>query len=203
MTDLLVGLDLDNTIVDYGSVIAAVARERALLPASFAGSKREVRDALRLLPGGEHEWTRLQAEIYGPRIDGAQAFPGVLAFLDYCSEHAITVVIVSHKTEYAGLGGTCNLRDAARSWLRTNGILGARVDETHLHFTSTRGEKLTRIRDLRPALFVDDLSEIFLEDAFPSDVEPWLFAPDGEVPPSESLGGIRHERTHRGHQSSS
>ena len=53
---LRIGIDFDNTLIDYDGVFVAAARERGLIGREIAGSKRAVRDAIRLLPDGELTW---------------------------------------------------------------------------------------------------------------------------------------------------
>jgi hypothetical protein len=60
-----IGLDLDNTLISYDRSFCSAAIERSLVPADFVGSKRDVRDRVRLLPAGELQWQRLQAHVYG------------------------------------------------------------------------------------------------------------------------------------------
>src|SRR5579862_1069174 len=193
---MLVGLDLDNTIIDYDDSALSTAEELALLPPGFTTGKRGIRDALRLLPGGEERWQQLQAEIYGPRILQARPFAGVLDFLRFCADRRIAVAIVSHKTEFAAaapLGS--NLRDAARTWLRHYGIVGPKgMSEDDVHFVATRAEKLARIAALGCAIFIDDLSEVFAEPEFPAGVERWLFAPGGQGAQSPQVRAFRSWR---------
>ena len=79
-----IGLDFDNTLIDYDRVFLAAARERGLVAPDFTGSKREVRDAIRLLPDGELAWQRLQGHVYGAGIGGAVLFDGADQFLQRC-----------------------------------------------------------------------------------------------------------------------
>ena len=78
---MLIGLDFDNTVICYDAVFLDAAKKRGLLPASFVGTKQQVRDTIRLAPGGEIEWQKLQGYVYGAGIGGAKLFPGVDAFL--------------------------------------------------------------------------------------------------------------------------
>ena len=169
-----IGLDLDNTLIDYDRLFFEVAAARGLIPAEFAGTKRDIRDHVRLLPGvdGEIEWQRLQAEVYGPAIAGATAADGALEFIQRARAHGAELTIVSHKTEYSNLGTErVSLRDAARTWLRAAGMLGAdAVPETNLYFEDTREAKIARIVALRCTHFIDDLEEVFDDPAFPPDV---------------------------------
>jgi len=61
----LIGLDFDNTLVDY---TAAFREEAAALGLSMPGaSKTQIRDTLRLQPDGEILWQKLQARVYVDR----------------------------------------------------------------------------------------------------------------------------------------
>lgn len=179
----IVGVDLDNTIIDYGDLALSTARALAFTSVDLLTGKRAVRDALRSLPDGEMQWQRLQAEMYGPRIAEALPFPGVLDFIQYCCDVGIRVVIVSHKTEFASAApaGT-NLRDAARAWLCACGIVGpGKIAAEDVFFVSTRAEKVERIAVLGCSIFIDDLVEVFAEPEFPSGVQRWLFAPEDDA----------------------
>src|SRR5580700_7790646 len=97
--EMRIGIDFDNTLIDYDRVFVEAARERGLVPRDFAGSKRAVRDAIRLLPDGELTWQRLQGHVYGAGIDGAVPVPGSQGFLQRCARERVSVFIVSHKTQ--------------------------------------------------------------------------------------------------------
>jgi hypothetical protein len=57
----VVGIDLDNTLVSYDQVLHRAAVDRGLIGAGTGVGKRAVRDEIRLGPGGEVEWQKLQA----------------------------------------------------------------------------------------------------------------------------------------------
>ena len=63
-----VGIDFDNTIVDYDDVFLTAARARGFVGEGFQGGKDVVREALRLQPDGENAWRSLQGDVYGKRI---------------------------------------------------------------------------------------------------------------------------------------
>lgn len=185
-----IGLDLDNTLVTYDALFSTVARSRKLLPPDFAGGKRDVRDAVRLLPDGELEWQSLQAHIYGAGILDAAPAPGVRDFIRRAVGQGIGMVVVSHKTEHAaGDPGGVNLRDAARKWLRTSGIVGSgAIPEGSVYFEDTREAKIARIIQLQCTHFIDDLEEVFNDPAFPARVDKLLIAETAPVP----SGPFRH-----------
>jgi hypothetical protein len=179
---VLIGVDLDNTIVCYDELLRAVALERGLIPESIPASKQAVRDWLRRA-GDEDRWTELQGYVYGPRMRDARPFTGVLAFFARCRAMQIPVFIISHRTRYPYLGEKHDLHEAARAWLRTHGFcdpdrIGLRANQIHLELT--KEDKLARIASAGCTHFIDDLPEFLDEPAFPDGVQKVLFDP-GEI----------------------
>jgi len=178
----VIGVDFDNTIVDYNDLICRVAYERGFAKESISGSKKAVRDSIRNLPEGETEWRKLQAIVYGPRIGEAKLMKGVQEFFKQCNTRGIKIYVISHKTEFASsdtLG--INLRKAALAWMQKNNFFHNRafgLAEKDVYFESTREEKINRIKELDCTHFVDDLEETFFEKSFPVNVEKILFAPE-------------------------
>lgn len=171
-----IGIDLDNTIINYERAFANAAAALGLTHTDGLG-KTELRDRIRL-DAGEDEWQRVQAHVYGPAIGDAEPYAGVEAFFEHANARGVPLVIVSHRSEFAAAAphGT-NLRTAARLWLETRGFVRAGVPE--VFFESTRRGKCERIASTGCTLFIDDLSEVFEDPAFPEGVERWLFLPAG------------------------
>jgi len=177
---LRIGLDFDNTIIRYDEVFQQAAKERGLVLDSFSGTKQQVRDAIRLQPEGEMKWQALQGYVYGRGISEAKLFPGVREFLRRARKNGDTILIVSHKTEYGHFDrDNVNLRGAALRWMEMNGFFsedGFSIMRDHVHFASTRSEKVSRIADLNCEFFVDDLEEVLSDPAFPPSVERILLS---------------------------
>ena len=174
-----IGIDLDNTIIDYEAVIRQEVGASGLVAPIPEGDKRALRDALRAIPDGESHWIRMQARIYGPGLAGAVPFAGAPEFVRRARAAGIELVIVSHKTVFADADpAQYDLREAARRWLRAHGFIGCgAIEPAHVFFESTREEKIARIAGLGVSAFVDDLVEVFAEPEFPPGVERWLFSP--------------------------
>ncbi len=185
-TPLCIGVDLDNTIVSYDRLFHQLALEEGLVPAEFPQQKETLRDAIRLRPGGNAVWTRLQALAYGPRMHLATAFPGVIRFFECCHRAGYRMQIVSHKTETASLDGhLVLLRKTALDWLESQGFLSTLgLSSADVFFESTRQEKVARISALGCTHFIDDLPEVFAEPHFPRQTQRFLFSPHprGEPP---------------------
>ena len=180
-----IGIDFDNTIISYQQAFLDAAAAGRLLPEGFVGTKQAVRDRIRLLPDGEHEWMRLQGFVYGKGIGNAVPFNGVAEFLRHCHKRGETVFIVSHKTEFGHFDTSgVNLRQAARDWIKAQGFF--RYDEyglslENVYFEGTRAEKLDRIAALGCTHFIDDLEEVLCDPKFPPHVNRILFTDGTKV----------------------
>jgi hypothetical protein len=178
-----IGIDFDNTLIDYDCVFAEAARELALVSPDFMGSKRAVRDAVRRLPNGELTWQRLQGDVYGARIGSAVPFAGATEFLQRCAQASVSTFIVSHKTRYGHYDpARIDLREAARKWMSLHGFFlpeGGVISPDHVFFEKDRAEKLARIAALGCTHFIDDLQEVFSDPRFPTGVRRILFAETG------------------------
>lgn len=177
-----IGIDLDNTIVAYDQVFLLLAKQWRLVPAHFHGAKKVLRDLIRREPGGDYQWQRLQGQVYGKLMNKARLFPGVSDFLLNCKSHAVSVYIVSHKTEYGHYDpAKTSLRQAAWQWMENHGFFLKEkfyIDRNQVFFNDTRDAKLATIRQLRCDVFIDDLAEIFADPGFPSNVKSILFDPE-------------------------
>jgi len=174
-----IGIDFDNTLIDYDEVFRALARERGWVGADFRGGKDAVRRVVRGLPEGETQWQRLQSAVYGQGIAQAVMFEGAEAFLRGARAAGHRVLIVSHKTEYGHFDpARINLRDAALAWMEQQGFfddarLGVSVE--NVRFTQTRTEKIGAIGRLDVTHFIDDLPEVLDDPEFPPGVVKILF----------------------------
>jgi hypothetical protein len=189
MTEMLVGVDFDNTVVSYDTVFHATAVQQRLVPDTVAVTKEAVRDHLRAA-GREAEWTRLQGYVYGPGMRQATPFPGALEFFERCRNTAVTAMIISHRTRWPYLGDRHDLHASARQWLVDNGVL------VQAHFELTKQAKLERIGAEGCTHFVDDLPEFLSEPEFPAGVERLLFDPHvAERDGSELAAAVRRVRS--------
>ena len=179
-----IGLDFDNTIIRYDDVFRKAAIERGLMQAEISGTKQQVRDAIRLLPDGEHQWQALQGYVYGKGIQGATLFAGLDDFLRRARAHGDTILVVSHKTEYGHFDpDRVSLRGAAMQWMEGQGFFaeqGFPLLRSNVHFVSSRSEKLSRIGELACDVFVDDLEEVLSDPQFPPFVRRILLSERAE-----------------------
>jgi hypothetical protein len=181
-----IGIDFDNTLVDYDHVFRDAAKRQGLVDEAFEGSKRELRDNIRLLPDGELAWQRLQGYVYGAGIGHARMFDGADAFLRRCRTQGLEVFVISHKTQYGHHDPMrVDLRCAALDWMAARGFFcsnGYGISTESIFFENSRPAKLARIGAVGCTHFIDDLEEVFRDPDFPARVSPILFAASGALP---------------------
>ena len=181
-----IGIDFDNTLVDYDHIFRDAAKRRGLVDEAFDGSKRELRDSIRLLADGELAWQRLQGYVYGAGIAGARMFDGADTFLRRCRARDVDVFVISHKTQYGHYDPMrVDLRSAALDWMAARGFFCSNcfgISAERVFFESSRAAKLARIGAVGCTHFIDDLEEVFRDPDFPARVSPILFADSGTLP---------------------
>jgi hypothetical protein len=193
MTDMrrIIGVDFDNTLICYDDLMYTVALESGLIDTPVRKSKKHIRDSIVMKPGGETEWQKLQATVYGERIGEAVLFDGAEGFLSLCGQNAQRLYIVSHKSEYASMDRAgINLREAALGWMRLKGFFDRSfvgIGKEDVFFESTRKDKCERIRRLGCTHFIDDLEEVYFDGSFPEGVEKILFDPHGQCAPGKGI----------------
>jgi hypothetical protein len=166
---LLIGLDLDNTILRYDRALRLVAEEEGCVPSGWDGGKKSLRDFLRGGPGGDERWQKVQAKIYGTHIDYTEFYAGFVEFVHVARAKGHRLVVVSHKTEVCPVDESrILLRVAAIRWLESQGFFSKiGFSFKDLHFCATQDEKCHTIADLHCDVFIDDLPEVFENRHFP------------------------------------
>lgn len=174
---MLIGIDLDHTIIDYGQAFCSLALERGIVPAKFQGTKTQLREYLRSQPHGHEQWMRLQGYLYGKGMHHAKMMPGFTDFVRLCREKQIKTVIISHKTKYGHYDpDKIDLRNAALNWMEANGFFNETLsfDKEDIFFELTQEAKVSRICAIGCTHFIDDLIDVFVRDDFPNKVKKYL-----------------------------
>jgi hypothetical protein len=173
----IVGVDLDNTIICYDQAFHRAALERGWIDPATPPVKTTVKDAV-LEKLGNEQWTELQGYVYGPGLEAATPFPGVVDFFHTCASRGVRTIIISHKTQFAAAGPRYDLREAAMAWLKTSDLLDLPVQsDPSVVFTATRTEKLHAVRRLDCATLIDDLPDVFRDPTYPRCTDFILFDP--------------------------
>lgn len=175
-----IGIDFDNTLVDYTGVFHAVALQLGWLPADVGQSKNDVK-AFFINNQNEARWTELQGLVYGRYILLAKPYPGALDALKHFQQQGVQLSLISHKTRYPFIGDPVDLHQSARSWLQAQQLLAAPdapFNEDSVFFNEQKSAKIARIASQGCNLFLDDLPEILQHAEFPLSCQGVLFAPD-------------------------
>ena len=159
-----IGLDFDNTIIDYDFLFYKLALELKLIPIDIHKSKVGVRDYLIKIGQGK-AFTELQGEVYGKKIQLAEPSKGVIDALIALKEKGFRFSIISHKTKFPIIGEKIDLHLSALDWLKKNKFLdknGLNMQRENIYFEPTKEKKIKRINYLNCNYYIDDLEEILL-----------------------------------------
>lgn len=176
---MLIGLDLDNTIICYDEALKILVEEKLDLPNGIGKTKREIKQYL-VGNGREAEWTELQGQLYGPYLKYARPYTGATDCLERLRDKGHTFCIISHKTIYPIKGERFKLRDYARVWIEEH--LSKRMcfsEPDSVVFCDTLEEKICKITSKGCKVFVDDLCKVV--SALEGSVETYLFSPNKDV----------------------
>jgi hypothetical protein len=181
---MILGLDFDNTLISYDELFYQVVLDKGLIPSDLSKTKNAVRDYLRQA-GKEDEWTLLQGEVYGSRIQEAIAFEGMQEALKKIATQSERMFLISHKTRIPYMGQQYDLHQAAIGWLQSHAFFdmeGLGWKENQVFFELTKEEKVQRIVQLGCTHYIDDLPEIL--KMLPDTVQKILFNPHqtGAIP---------------------
>lgn len=176
-----IGIDFDNTIINYDNVFYEVALEHKVVPPAIKPTKLAVRDWLRS-QDKEEIWTEIQGYVYGARITEAEAYPGIFEFLRWAKSKNISVSIISQKTVKPFIGPGYDLHKSAKMWIEEhlNDETGPLIAMKNIYFEITRENKWARIASTAATHFIDDLPEILTAEAFPETAQRILFDPEGK-----------------------
>lgn len=181
---MIIGVDLDNTIIDYGDLFYQEAINRNLLDSSCPKDKQSVRNALRAL-GREDDFTIMQGEVYGPGIMKASPFSGARETLEQFAAKGHKIKIISHKTRFPYLGEKHDLHACAKAWLEAKGF--THIPGIQIFLELSLKDKLARAQTEKCDIFIDDLPEFLMHPDFPSHVRRILFNPES-APASGETG---------------
>jgi len=186
---LKIGIDLDNTLIDYSKAFLFGGKQMGLVPITWQGSRQEIRKVIRSLPEGEHSWQSLQGRVYGRWINKASLFSGSYRFLWRCRLRGWQPIVVSHKTEYGHYDSDhIPLREVALEFLKSENVWETEPNKllNAIFFETNRDSKIKTIEKLELDIFVDDTPEVLNDLNFPNSTRALLFDPENQ----HSLHGL-------------
>jgi hypothetical protein len=154
-----IGLDIDNTVLDYSEAFRESASKFCglLLPigSSKTQIKKEVVDTF-----GSSAWTQLQGLVYSEAPSGVEVSKGFRDFLERAREASAEVTYVSHKTKIPIVGPKKDIRTPIKDFMLKEQLFDQIDIEKALHFCDSLSEKIEKIKSLDFDIFVDDLLEV-------------------------------------------
>lgn len=169
---MIIGIDLDNTIINYQSSFERIAKLKKIkINKKFI--KKELKQKIERI--SKNEWTRIQGKIYGEKIHYAKIFENFTNFVKFSIKNKISLVIISHKTKYPILGKKRNLHTLTKKFLETKFKNNYFRINKNLFFETSIQKKIQRIKIKECDFFIDDLEDILSHKEFPKYTEGLLF----------------------------
>lgn len=154
-----IGIDIDNTILDYSEAFTIAARKLRGFEKIETIAKNEVK-SLVIRRYGEKAWTALQGEVYSSVPLGVSVFGGFQPLLNSLIAYGHKVFYMSHKSKYPISGPSTDLREPVTSFLYSRKLLGQTIKGPSLFYFETKKEKIEAINTKQFDYFIDDLVEI-------------------------------------------
>ena len=99
---MIVGIDLDNTLIDYKGLFYKAAIELKLINNKVYRSKDELKEILD--KANDNSFSILQGYVYGKAIKQATPTTGCIKALNALKKHGYEIKIISHKTRWPYYG---------------------------------------------------------------------------------------------------
>ena len=170
-----VGIDLDNTIVNYDESYIQISKSLKLEVSS--PNRETIKDFFQNSSKGDYSWQEFQSILYTSGLEYAQVANGLFEFLNLCNAKKIEIYIISHKTNTTPekFGGA-DLRIPAINWLNTHKITPLKIRPENIFFCETQLAKIETINHLGVDMFIDDLEEVINHTKLNKNVEGILYS---------------------------
>ncbi len=154
-----IGIDIDNTILDYSEAFTIAARKLKGLESIEKLPKAQVKSVV-IRTHGEETWTALQSLVYSSVPLGVRVFEGFEPLLHALNAKGHTVTYMSHKSAQPISGSAADLRKPVTNFLHSKKLLGQTMIGVSHHYFETKKEKIEAINSAFFDYFIDDLLEI-------------------------------------------
>ena len=154
-----IGIDLDNTIINYDNIFEKAAKNKNLVDENWCGRKENIKKEILKQKNGTLIWQFIQGEVYGDLIKNANLNTGVYQFILRALVNDCKIYIISHKTKYAQHSKKILLRDKSTKYLINKNIIG-KINIKNIFYENSRRDKINRINKKNLSWYIDDLSVI-------------------------------------------
>ena len=175
---MIIGVDLDNTIINYEKSFYKVALKEKLINKSYEYKGRLKLKKYIEKKENKKKWMEIQGLVYGKFIKFAEINQGFCKFLRLSKLRNIKIYIISHKTEFPYFNNQISLRKKSLEWLKLQKIFSKKynLNKKNLFFTNNRKEKIEKIKLLKCDIFIDDLKLILQNIYFPKNCKKIHFS---------------------------
>ena len=167
-----IGIDIDNTIINYDDSFFREAKKIVGLENMTGGSKSEIKLAVENAVG-ESGWTEMQGNVYAKAPLGLKIFKGFDQFLTNAVRLGSHIFYISHKTKFPILGPRIELRAPIYDFMKKKHLLHPHIKGATIQFHDSQDEKIQAVKSLNLDFFIDDLVEIV--DILQNDCAPLHF----------------------------
>tara|TARA_B100000123_G_C25684310_1_gene407888 strand:- start:332 stop:940 length:609 start_codon:yes stop_codon:yes gene_type:complete len=155
---LKIGVDFDNTIVDYQIPLKILLRRNNIK--TKISNKKQAKKLI-IKKFGEKFWTLQQGLLYGKLIQNAKPFTNCKKTLSLLKKD-FELILISHKTKFPYLGEKFPLHEKSLQWLKNKKFIGNNniFKFKDVYFETTINKKINRIKKAKCDIFIDDLESI-------------------------------------------
>ena len=172
-----IGIDLDNTIINYDKTFFKIALKEKLITKNLYQDKEKIRNYV-LSKKGLDKWRKLQSIVYSNHLHDAKIQNGFIKFLKLIQKKNYDYCIISHKTKYPYFGKKIDLQKSSKEWINKNICNQANIKKlkkNQIFFENTKEKKIKRILKEKCNYFIDDLPSIL--EKLPLNVKKILIDP--------------------------
>ena len=166
---LRIGIDLDNTIINYGNAFQKINYK------FFDDNKKINKKRLKIKIEKIFKnkgWSIIQEIIFGKYITYCQPYSGFSNFYQKNKKKNNLLYIVSHKTRLSEYSKKYQIRDKAKSWIFKN---IKNIKKNEIFFEKTLKDKVKRIKKLKLDFFIDDMYQVLTDKEFDRNCQKILF----------------------------
>jgi hypothetical protein len=162
---LNIGLDLDNTVINYSKSIKVLKKK---FIKNFAkNSKKEIKSQI-ISKLSVKKWIEFQSLLYSDGLKYASIDNYCKKYVKQNIQKGNQIFVISHKTKKSYYNKKIHLRDLAIKKLEGSGLVGKEmIKKKNIYFLNTINAKVKKIKSLKIDLFIDDLTKVLFHKNFP------------------------------------
>jgi len=166
---LRIGIDLDNTIIDYSNAYIKINHKFLYIKKKISKKRLKIKIE-KIFPN--KGWSKIQEILFGKFIIYCKPYYGFDNFYKKSLKEDHTIYIVSHKTNLSEYSKKYQIKKAAKSWIFKN---IKDIKKNNIFFEKTILKKIERIKKLKLDIFIDDIHQVLTHEKFDKNCFKILF----------------------------